>query len=67
MLQITSLHFKPMAQPNLEQLLKTLILKDSGKAKIGEVQMEATKMIRSLDRYEERLIRVGVFSLARDE
>lgn len=29
--------------------------------------MEATKMIRGLGRYEERLIRVGVFSLARDE
>lgn len=56
-----------MAQPNLELLVKTLILRDSGKAKIGEVQMEATKMIRGLSRYEARLIRMGVFSLARDE
>lgn len=67
MLQITSLHFKPMAQPNLDQLLKSSILKDSGTAKIGEVQTEVTKMMRGLGRYEERLIRVGVFSLARDE
>lgn len=46
---------------------KRLILKGSVKAKIGEAQTEATKMIRGLGRYGARLIRVGVFSLARDE
>lgn len=56
-----------MAQSNLELLVKSLILTDSGKAKIGKFQMEATKMIRGLSRCKARLIRVGVFSLVRDE